>query len=108
VEGNLIIIAACIPVLQPILEMFKGHKIWSTKKGSGSDQYAGQSKDNAQKQRGIELEDMPRKKADAYGFTIQDRDGSEDNIVDSDRLSETMALSSHSTANSAEDIMMGT
>ncbi|CAJ0547614.1 Ff.00g043680.m01.CDS01 [Fusarium sp. VM40] len=108
VEGNLIIIAACIPVLQPILEMFKGHKIWSTKKSSRSGQYAGQSEENAQKQQGIELEDKPRKKVDAYGFTIQERDGSEDNIVDSDRLSETMALSTHSTTNSAEDVMMRT
>jgi hypothetical protein len=45
---------------------------------------------------------------DAYGFTIQDRDGSEDNIVNCDRLSETTVLSSHSITNGAEGIIMGT
>jgi hypothetical protein len=88
--------------------MFKGHNIWTTKKGSFSGQYEAQSKEDAQKQRGIELQDKTRKKVDAYGFTIQDRDGSEDNIVNCDRLSETTVSSSHSITNGAEDIMMGT
>ncbi|RKK97232.1 hypothetical protein BFJ71_g7444 [Fusarium oxysporum] len=60
VEGNLIIIAACIPVLQPILEMFKGRNIWSTKKGSGKHQYEDYRKE-----------------------------GSEENMVDADKISRT-------------------
>ncbi|KAM0226482.1 hypothetical protein ACHAQD_000404 [Fusarium lateritium] len=108
VEGNLIIIAACIPVLQPILEMLKGQSIWNTKKGSGNSPYASDRKKSAQKQHGIELQDKPRKKVDAYGFTIQDRDGSEDNIVDSDRLSETTTPSSRSITNSAGEGILRT
>ncbi|EWZ40538.1 hypothetical protein FOZG_09200 [Fusarium oxysporum Fo47] len=89
VEGNLIIIAACIPVLQPILEMFKGRNIWSTKKGSGKHQYKDYSKQSGQQQPGIELKDKPRKKVDTYGFTIQGMEGSEENMVDADKISRT-------------------
>ncbi|KAF5263326.1 hypothetical protein FOXYS1_5927 [Fusarium oxysporum] len=89
VEGNLIIIAACIPVLQPILEMFKGRNIWSTKKGSGKHQYKEYSKQSGQQQPGIELKDKPRKKVDTYGFTIQGKEGSEENMVDADKISRT-------------------
>ncbi|KAJ4066360.1 hypothetical protein NW763_003396 [Fusarium oxysporum] len=89
VEGNLIIIAACIPVLQPILEMLKGRNIWSTNKGSGKHQYEDYSKQSGQQQPGIELKDKPRKKVDTYGFTIQGKEGSEENMVDSDKVSRT-------------------
>ncbi|KAF5590025.1 integral membrane protein [Fusarium pseudoanthophilum] len=90
VEGNLIIIAACIPVLQPILEMLKGRNIWSTKKGTGKHQYEDYSKQSGQQQQpGIELKDKPRKKVDAYGFTIQGKEGSEENMVDADKISRT-------------------
>ncbi|KAF5621967.1 integral membrane protein [Fusarium sp. NRRL 52700] len=89
VEGNIIIIAACIPVLQPILEMLKGRNIWSSKKGSGKHQYEDYSKQSGQQQPGIELKDKPRKKIDAYGFTIQGKEGSEENIVDADKTSRT-------------------
>ncbi|SCO86453.1 related to integral membrane protein PTH11 [Fusarium oxysporum] len=89
VEGNLIIIAACIPVLQPILEMLKGRNIWSTNKGSGKHQYEDYSKQSGQQQPGIELKDKPRKKVDTYGFTIQGKEGSEENMVDVDKVSRT-------------------
>ncbi|KAI7762421.1 hypothetical protein LZL87_006816 [Fusarium oxysporum] len=89
VEGNLIIRAACIPVLQPILEMFKGRNIWSTKKRSGKHQYEDYSKQSGQQQPGIELKDKSRKKVDAYGFTIQGQEGSKENMVDPDKIPRT-------------------
>ncbi|KAG5779415.1 hypothetical protein H9Q73_006904 [Fusarium xylarioides] len=89
VEGNPIIIAACIPVLQPILEMLKGRNIWSTEKGSGKHQYEDYSKQSRQQQPGIELKDKPRKKVDTYGFTIQGKEGSGENMVGADKISRT-------------------
>ncbi|QKD56407.2 uncharacterized protein FOBCDRAFT_241257 [Fusarium oxysporum Fo47] len=73
----------------PILEMFKGRNIWSTKKGSGKHQYKDYSKQSGQQQPGIELKDKPRKKVDTYGFTIQGMEGSEENMVDADKISRT-------------------
>ncbi|EGU78184.1 hypothetical protein FOXB_11295 [Fusarium oxysporum f. sp. conglutinans Fo5176] len=73
----------------PILEMFKGRNIWSTKKGSGKHQYEDYSKQSGQQQPDIELKDKPRKKVDTYGFTIQGKEGSEENMVDADKVSRT-------------------
>ncbi|KAI3583831.1 hypothetical protein IWW34DRAFT_817285 [Fusarium oxysporum f. sp. albedinis] len=73
----------------PILEMLKGRNIWSTNKGSGKHQYEDYSKQSGQQQPGIELKDKPRKKADTYGFTIQGKEGSEENMVDADKVSRT-------------------
>uniref|UniRef100_A0A0D2XG76 Rhodopsin domain-containing protein n=1 Tax=Fusarium oxysporum (strain Fo5176) TaxID=660025 RepID=A0A0D2XG76_FUSOF len=73
----------------PILEMFKGRNIWSTKKGSGKHQYEDYSKQSGQQQPDIELKDKPRKKVDTYGFTIQGKEGSEENMVDADKISRT-------------------
>ncbi|EXL44544.1 hypothetical protein FOCG_13514 [Fusarium oxysporum f. sp. radicis-lycopersici 26381] len=67
--------------------MFKGRNIWSTKKGSGKHQYKDYSKQSGQQQPGIELKDKPRKKVDTYGFTIQGKEGSEENMVDADKIS---------------------
>ncbi|KAI8281972.1 hypothetical protein K4K59_008077 [Colletotrichum sp. SAR11_240] len=56
IEGNLIIIAACIPILGPLLEMFKGRPIWRTDKSSSNRQYEDYSKQSTQKQQdAIEL-----------------------------------------------------
>ncbi|CVK91256.1 uncharacterized protein FMAN_09399 [Fusarium mangiferae] len=89
VEGNPIIIAACIPVLQPVLEMLRGRNIWSTKKDSGQHHYEDYNKQSGQQRPGIELQDKPRKKVDTYGFTIQGKEGSEENMVDADKVSRT-------------------
>ncbi|KAH7168465.1 hypothetical protein DER46DRAFT_679826 [Fusarium sp. MPI-SDFR-AT-0072] len=78
-----------VSLLQPILEMFKGRNIWSTKKRSGKHQYEDYSKQSGQQQPGIELKDKSRKKVDAYGFTIQGQEGSEENMVDPDKISRT-------------------
>lgn len=69
--------------------MLKGRNIWSTKKGSGKHHYEDYSKQSGQQQPGIELKDKPRKKVDAYGFTIQGKEGSEENMVDADKVSRT-------------------
>ncbi|KAF5548954.1 integral membrane protein [Fusarium mexicanum] len=78
-----------VSLLQPILEMLKGRNIWSTKKGSGKHQYEDYSRQSGQQQPGIELKDRPRKKVDTYGFTIQAKEGSEENMVDADKVSRT-------------------
>ncbi|KXH39127.1 hypothetical protein CSAL01_03158 [Colletotrichum salicis] len=93
-EGNLIIIAACIPILQPILEMFKGRSIWSLDRESGSYQYNSHSKRSAQQQQqprqdSIELRSKPRKKVDVYGFTMHAKEDSEESIVHPDKHSAT-------------------
>ncbi|KAI8276988.1 hypothetical protein K4K60_007309 [Colletotrichum sp. SAR11_57] len=81
IEGNLIIIAACIPILGPLLEMFKGRPIWRTDKSSSNRQYEDYSKQSTQKQQdAIELRSKHRKKVDAYGFTIHAKDESEEAI----------------------------
>ncbi|KAF6802779.1 hypothetical protein CSOJ01_11349 [Colletotrichum sojae] len=90
IEGNIIIIAACIPVLQPLLEILKGRSIWSTDKKSGSHPYEDHSKQSAgQPQDPIELRRTPRKKVDAYGFTIREQGDNEESIVKPDKSSET-------------------
>ncbi|KAK7445673.1 hypothetical protein Landi51_08069 [Colletotrichum acutatum] len=95
IEGNLIIIAACIPILQPILEMFKGRSIWSLAKKSGSYQYNSHSKKSAQQQQqqpqqdSIELRSKPRKKVDVYGFTMHAKEDSEESIVNPGKNAET-------------------
>ncbi|KAF4775205.1 hypothetical protein HER10_EVM0007803 [Colletotrichum scovillei] len=95
IEGNLIIIAACIPILQPILEMFKGRGIWSLDKKSGSYQYNSHSKKSAHHQQqqpqqdSIELRSKPRKKVDVYGFTMHAKEDSEESIVNPGKNAET-------------------
>ncbi|KAF4956256.1 hypothetical protein FSARC_11655 [Fusarium sarcochroum] len=103
VEGNLIIIAACIPILQPLLEILKGRNIWSTKKGSANRQYEDYSKQSAQQPPGIELQGKPRKGVDTYGFTIQDEDGSEDNIINPEEQSDTTASRPRSIAHNPSE-----
>ncbi|KAF5630764.1 integral membrane protein [Fusarium sp. NRRL 25303] len=66
-----------------------GRNIWSTKKGSGKHHYEDYSKKSGQQQARIELQDKPRKKVDTYGFTIQGKEGSEENMVDVDKVSNT-------------------
>ncbi|KAK1638872.1 hypothetical protein BDP81DRAFT_447783 [Colletotrichum phormii] len=92
IEGNLTIIAACIPILQPILEMFKERSIWSLDRKSGSYQYNSHSKRSAhqqqqQQQDSIELRSKPRKKVDVYGFTMHAKEDSEESIVHPDKHS---------------------
>ncbi|ROT35997.1 hypothetical protein SODALDRAFT_352843 [Sodiomyces alkalinus F11] len=90
IEGNLIIIAACIPVLSPLLEIAKGRSIWRSKTKSSSHQYQDYSNPDAP-QRGVELrsKSKPGKKVDAYGFTIQAKGDSEESIVQPDKQSAT-------------------
>ena len=82
IEGNLIVIAACIPILQPLLEMVKGRSIWNSSKKStdNSRPYGKFSKQSSQPDP-IELRSKPKKKVDVHGFTIHDRDDSEESIV---------------------------
>ena len=87
IEGNLIIIAACIPILQPLLEMIKGRNIWSSNK-SGSDSHSRsypklESGSGVQHSR-YELRSKPKKKVDVHGFTMHDKEESEESIVDRD------------------------
>ncbi|KAF9877753.1 hypothetical protein CkaCkLH20_04888 [Colletotrichum karsti] len=104
IEGNLIIIAACIPILQPLLEMFKGRTIWSTDKKSSGRQYEDYSKQSAQQHPDpIELRSKPRKKVDTYGLTIRDKDGSEESIVHPDKRSATASSSRNSGTDHAGD-----
>ena len=85
IEGSLIIIAACIPILQPLLEMIKGRNIWSTNKsGSESRDYHKYGSGSARQQDPFELRSRPRKKVDVHGFTIHDKEESEESIVDRD------------------------
>ena len=82
IEGNLIIIAACIPILQPILEMLKGRPIWKTGSNNKSNRpYAKFSKGSANEPDALEMRSKPRKKVDVHGFTIADKNGSEESIV---------------------------
>lgn len=62
-----------------------GHTIWSTKKSSSdSRHYAKYGKQSGHQHDPIELRSKPRKKVDVHGFTIHDRDESEESIVDRD------------------------
>ncbi|KAB5555036.1 hypothetical protein GE09DRAFT_1123305 [Coniochaeta sp. 2T2.1] len=85
IEGNLIIIAACIPLLQPLLEKVKGRSIWrgSNKKSSDANHgYKEFTKQSGSHPDPLELRARPKKKVDAYGFTIHAKEeGSEENIV---------------------------
>jgi len=99
IEGNLIIIAACIPILQPLVEKIKGGSLWSSKKGTSKNrQYADFSKRSARQPDPIELHDKPKKKVDVYGFTIHAKDDSEENIVDLDKQSANRSSSRQSVA----------
>lgn len=102
IEGSLIIIAACIPILQPILEMIKGRSIWQTKKSSSNRQYEDYSKQSEQKP-GIELRSQQKKKVDMYGFTMHAKDNSEESIVHPDKQSATTSSSRHSETFHAHD-----
>ncbi|KAH9239043.1 hypothetical protein K456DRAFT_1827471 [Colletotrichum gloeosporioides 23] len=104
IEGNLIIIAACIPILGPLLEMFKGRPIWRTDKSSSNRQYEDYSKQSTQKQQdAIELRSKHRKKVDAYGFTIHAKDESEEAIVHPDKRSASASSDRRSGGYSQED-----
>lgn len=82
IEGNLIVIAACIPILQPLLEMVKGRSIWnSSKKSTDNSRAYGKFSKQSSLPDPIELRSKPRKKVDVHGFTIHDRDDSEESIV---------------------------
>lgn len=97
IEGNLIIIAACIPLLQPLLEKLKGRSIWRSKKTSSNNrQYENFSKQSAQQPDALELRSKPKKKVDAYGFTIHAKEDSEENIVNPDKNSTTTSSDRHS------------
>jgi hypothetical protein len=94
IEGNLIIIAACIPILQPLLEKIKGRSIWRSKQSSGNKrQYQDFSKQSEQQTDALELRSKPRKKVDAYGFTMHAKEDSEEDIVGTNKQSPT--ASSH-------------
>ncbi|SPO06474.1 uncharacterized protein DNG_09164 [Cephalotrichum gorgonifer] len=86
IEGNLIIIAACIPILQPLVEMARGRKLWTSKKssGSGGRPYQEFSKPSANRPDDMELQSRPKKKYDEHGFTVRDGNGSEESIVKRD------------------------
>ncbi|KAE9568818.1 hypothetical protein CGMCC3_g15048 [Colletotrichum fructicola] len=104
IEGNLIIIAACIPILGPLLEMFKGRPIWRTDKSSSNRQYEDYSKQSTQKQQdAIELRSKHRKKVDAYGFTIHAKDESEEAIVHPDKRSASASSDRRSGGYSQEE-----
>ncbi|KAJ0341526.1 hypothetical protein COL922a_002241 [Colletotrichum nupharicola] len=104
IEGNLIIIAACIPILGPLLEMFKGRPIWGTDKSSSNRQYEDYSKQSTQKQQdAIELRSKHRKKVDAYGFTIHAKDESEEAIVHPDKRSASASSDRRSGGYSQEE-----
>lgn len=90
IEGNLIIIAACIPILQPLLEKIRGRSIWRSKQSSGNKhQYQDFSKQSQQQADALELRSKPKKKVDEYGFTMHPKEDSEENIVDTSKLSST-------------------
>jgi hypothetical protein len=90
IEGNLIIIAACIPLLQPILEKIKGRSIWRSKPSSDNKRvYADFTKQSEQQTDALELRSKPRKKVDTYGFTIHAKEDSEENIVSPNKQSPT-------------------
>ena len=81
-EGNLIIIAACIPILQPIVEILKGRKRWSTGHKSDDRQYKDFSKQSDRQGDPLELQPTKnKKKVDQYGMTIHDKETSEEQIV---------------------------
>ncbi|KAK3951096.1 hypothetical protein QBC32DRAFT_393309 [Pseudoneurospora amorphoporcata] len=96
IEGNLIIIAACIPLLQPLVEKAKGRRIWRSKgykTGSSDDATGGHYADgtggnagmNKSKRSGPDALEMGstarnKKKVDQYGFTMHAREESEENL----------------------------
>ncbi|EOO02170.1 putative integral membrane protein [Phaeoacremonium minimum UCRPA7] len=109
IEGNLIIIAACIPLLQPVVEKIKGRSIWrSSKTGSSNRQYANFSKQSARQADPIELHSKPKKKVDVYGFTIHAKEDSEENIVNPDKQSTTTSSGRHSGTYQPNDRIMKT
>ncbi|KPM45291.1 hypothetical protein AK830_g1291 [Neonectria ditissima] len=107
IEGSLIIIAACIPILQPLLEMIKGRSIWQSKKSSSNRQYEDYSKQSEQ-QPGIELRSQQKKKVDIYGFTVHAKETSEESIVQPGKQSATTSSSRHSGTLHAHDGIMKT
>ncbi|CCC09532.1 unnamed protein product [Sordaria macrospora k-hell] len=94
IEGNLIIIAACIPLLQPLVEKAKGRKIWRSKgykTGSSDDATGGHYADGTtgmskSKRSGPDALEMSRnrKKVDQYGFTMHAKEESEEDLKKAD------------------------
>lgn len=62
--------------------MVKGRSIWnSSKKSTDNSRPYGKFSKQSSQQDPIELRSKPRKKVDVHGFTIHDRDESEESIV---------------------------
>lgn len=75
----MVLIAACIPVLQPVADAFLGRNPFHPVAKRSSREYedysesAGASQPKAD---AIEMFSKPKKKRDKYGFTVQDPTGS--------------------------------
>ncbi|KAK3388782.1 hypothetical protein B0T20DRAFT_457352 [Sordaria brevicollis] len=91
IEGNLIIIAACIPLLQPLIEKLKGRKIFRSKgyktgssTGDECDTEGNPSNWSKNKRSGPDAFEMGpsknKKKVDQYGFTMHVKEESEENL----------------------------
>lgn len=97
IEGNLIIIAACIPLLQPFLDKVRGRTLRRPSNKSSSNKNTGPYANFSKQSDPLELQSQPKKKVDTYGFTIHDKEDSEENIVDPrDKQSTTASSGRHS------------
>ncbi|KAK3487188.1 hypothetical protein B0T13DRAFT_521415 [Neurospora crassa] len=99
IEGNLIIIAACIPILQPLVEKAKGRRIWRSKgyktgssndddkhyvKGTGNPDLSKNSKRTDPDAFEMGSNSRKKKKVDQYGFTVHTKEESEENLSKED------------------------
>lgn len=84
VEGSTIIIAACIPVLQPLVDRISGRRLFSTSYGNRNYKNYGSSKSGVP-QSDVELSYRSRKRTvkDPNGLTFLDQTqvGSEESIL---------------------------
>ncbi|KAL1869402.1 hypothetical protein Daus18300_005614 [Diaporthe australafricana] len=79
IEANLVLIAACIPVLQPIIDAILGRSVFTPVAKRSSREYEDYSESagpSQPKPDAIEMFSKPKKKHDKYGYTVQDPTGS--------------------------------
>lgn len=76
-------IAACIPFLQPLVEMVKIRAEWVGKSLLSNRKYKEYFSKSAS-QPGVELRSKPRKKLGTHGFAMRSRDNSKESVNELD------------------------
>lgn len=75
IEANVVLIAACVPVLQPIVDIVRGRDTWKSVGGPPSTEHVKYNKRSGLsdgRSNDIKMVHKPQRRRDKYGFTIDD------------------------------------